>query len=119
MFKMNKLLAKHIGPMEPTKESEAKKLKVEADPELKSSSESSPSVKISEDLASFFGVSETVMPQKEITDRIWQYIHDNQLLDRQNSTLVSCDEKLQKIFGRESIPALEIPEVLAHHLIRR
>ncbi|XP_030453332.1 la-related protein 6B-like [Syzygium oleosum] len=120
MFKMNKLLAKHISPMEPTKASESKKLKVDPDSGVRSSTDSGPSVKISEELANFFGVSEPVMLQSEITRRIWEYINVNQLQDPRNSMTILCDAKLQEIFGCESIQALGIPEVLAErHLIRR
>ncbi|PKI77464.1 hypothetical protein CRG98_002070 [Punica granatum] len=73
MFKMNKLLAKHISPLEPTKESQLKKQKVGAE------STDDPSVQISEALASFFGVSEREMPRSDITKRIWEYINVNQL----------------------------------------
>ncbi|KAI4320809.1 hypothetical protein MLD38_034254 [Melastoma candidum] len=114
MFKMNKLLAKHIGRLEPTEESEAKKLKVEAEPEpeVKSSIEPSP-VKISEALSQFFGVNETEMLEPEITERLSQYINLKQLQDSENSSLIRCDAKLQEILGRESILAQEIPDVLA------
>ncbi|KAI4388212.1 hypothetical protein MLD38_000563 [Melastoma candidum] len=115
MFQMNKLLAKHISRLEPTEESEAKKLKVEAEaePEIKSSTEPSPPVKISVALTQFFGVNETEMPESEITDRISQYINLKQLQDSENPSLIRCDAKLQEILGRENIPAQEIPDVLA------
>ncbi|KAK3423887.1 hypothetical protein EUGRSUZ_F00636 [Eucalyptus grandis] len=120
MFKMNKLLAKHISSMEPTKASESKKLKVEPDSGVRSSTETGPSVKISEELANFFGVSESEMLQSEITRRIWEYINVNQLQDPRNTMVILCDAKLQEIFGCERIQALGIPEVLAQrHLIRR
>lgn len=119
MFKMNKLLAKHITPLEPTKVSQSKKLKVDADPGVRSP-EIAPSVKISEALANFFGVNDREMLQSEITRRIWEYINVNHLQDPQNSMVIHCDAKLQAIFGCESIAALGIPEVLARlHLIRR
>ncbi|KAF8023809.1 hypothetical protein BT93_F1097 [Corymbia citriodora subsp. variegata] len=120
MFKMNKLLAKHISSMEPTKASESKKLKVDPDSGVRSSTDSGPSVKISEELANFFGVSEPEMLQSEITRRIWEYISVNQLQDPRNTMMIRCDAKLQEIFGCESIQTLAMPEVLAQrHLIRR
>lgn len=128
MFKMNKLLAKHISPLEPTKASESKKRKIDSDSGVRSSTDSGsgsgsgpgPSVKISEELANFFGVSEPVMLQSEITTRIWEYINVNQLQDPRNTMMIHCDAKLQELFGCESIQTLGIPEVLAQrHLIRR
>ena len=57
----------------------SKRVKVESDSGVRGSADSGPSVKISEALASFFGVSETEMLQSEITRRIWEYINVNQL----------------------------------------
>ncbi|XP_031404758.1 SWI/SNF-related matrix-associated actin-dependent regulator of chromatin subfamily D member 1-like isoform X2 [Punica granatum] len=111
MFKMNKLLAKHISPLEPTK-SQLKKQKVGAE------STDDPSVQISEALASFFGVSEREMPRSDITKRIWEYINVNQLQDPR-TMMILCDAKLQEIFGCESIRALDIPGVLGRHLVGR
>ncbi|KAK4767799.1 hypothetical protein SAY87_002940 [Trapa incisa] len=112
MFKMNKLLAKHISSLEPTKESQLKKQKVNVDSGV------DPSVQISEALANFFGVTEREMPQSDITKRIWEYINVNQLQDPQAMT-IQCDAKLQEIFGCESIHALDIPGVLGRHLVGR
>ncbi|KAK4750612.1 hypothetical protein SAY87_004094 [Trapa incisa] len=109
MFKMNKLLAKHISPLEPSKEAQLKKQKIDVDSGV------DPCVKISQALASFFGVSEREMAQSDITKRIWEYISVNQLQDPQTKTIL-CDAKLQDIFGCENIRALEIPGVLSRHL---
>ncbi|KAE8125451.1 hypothetical protein FH972_020258 [Carpinus fangiana] len=119
MFKMNKLLAKHIITLEPTKQSSPKKLKVEVEPAMKSS-ESGPSVIISEALANFFGVVGREMLQSEVLRRIWEYIKLNNLEDPVNPMAILCDAKLQELFGCESISALGIPEVLVrHHIFRR
>lgn len=123
MFKMNKLLAKHIIPLEPTKPSSSKKARVEnestvgvkgAEPSI------CPSVIISEALASFFGVDGREMLQSEVLRRIWEYIKVNHLEDPLNPMAVLCDVKLRELFGCESISALGIPEVLGrHHIFRR
>lgn len=121
MFKMNKLLAKHIIPLEPTKQSgeQSKKLKVDAGAGTKSS-ESGPYVVISEALANFFGTSGREMLQSEVLRRVWEYIKVNHLEDPLNSMVILCDAKLQEIFGCESISALGIPEILMrHHLCKR
>ncbi|KAK9268509.1 hypothetical protein L1049_000262 [Liquidambar formosana] len=116
MFKMNKLLAKHIIPLEPTKPSSAKKPKVEVESGTKST-ESGPSVLISEALANFFGTDGREMLQSEVIRRVWEYIKVNHLEDPLNSMMILCDAKLQELFGCESISALGIPEMLAHHHI--
>ncbi|ESW18542.1 hypothetical protein PHAVU_006G049900 [Phaseolus vulgaris] len=118
MFKMNKLLAKHIIPLEPTKKPVPKKQKVDVD-SGKRIAEPTPSVVISDALANFFGVTEREMLQSEVLRRIWEYIKVNQLEDPMNPMAILCDAKLQEIFGCESISALGIPEVLGgHHIFR-
>ncbi|GAV87258.1 SWIB domain-containing protein [Cephalotus follicularis] len=121
MFKMNKLLAKHIIPLEPTKQSRSKKQKVDVDVESGTkSNQSGPSVIVSEGLANFFGVGEREMLQSEIIRLIWEYIKVNNLEDPLNPMVILCDAKLQELFGCESISALGIPEVLGrHHIVRR
>lgn len=123
MFKMNKLLAKHIISLEPTKPSSSKKARVESEPAIAvKAAEPSvcPSVIISEALASFFGVDGREMLQSEVLRRIWEYIRANHLEDPLNPMAVLCDAKLQELFGCESISALGIPEVLGrHHIFRR
>ncbi|XP_031375848.1 uncharacterized protein LOC116190303 [Punica granatum] len=116
MFKMNKLLAKHIIPLDPTKQPVVKKQKSDAETGIRST-EPGPSVKISDALAKFFGVDEKEMLLTEINKRIWEYINVNQLQDPQDTMLIQCDAKLQEIFGCESIHASGISEVLARQYI--
>ncbi|RDY04148.1 spp27, partial [Mucuna pruriens] len=78
MFKMNKLLAKHIIPLEPTKQPVPKKQKVDVESGTKSA-EPTPSVIISDALANFFGITGREMLQSEVLRRIWEYIKVNQL----------------------------------------
>lgn len=135
MFKMNKLLAKHIIRLEPTKEtSRSKKLKVDVEPATESAESgppathssllapesSPPAVIISEALANFFGTGEREMLQSEALGRVWEYIKVNHLEDPMNSMVILCDAKLRELFGCESISALGISEILArHHLYKR
>uniref|UniRef100_A0A7N2M8N6 DM2 domain-containing protein n=1 Tax=Quercus lobata TaxID=97700 RepID=A0A7N2M8N6_QUELO len=119
MFKMNKLLAKHIIPLEPSKQSGSKKAKVDVESAMRSS-DPGPSVIISEALANFFGVGEREMLQSEVLRRIWEYIKLCNLEDPVTPMEILCDAKLQELFGCESISALGIPEVLEnHHIIRK
>ncbi|XP_057529044.1 uncharacterized protein LOC130807738 [Amaranthus tricolor] len=76
MFQMNKLLAKHIIPLDPTKvpEPPSKKAKVEEYEVPSTEPASSPSIVISEALAKFFGTSEKEMLQSEVYKRIEEYI---------------------------------------------
>ncbi|GFY90658.1 SWIB complex BAF60b domain-containing protein [Actinidia rufa] len=121
MFKMNKLLAKHIIPLGPTKESgQAKRLKVDVETATESSEPGSQPIIISEALAEFFGTGEREMPQSEAFRCVWEYIKVNRLEDPLNSMAILCDSKLQKLFGCESISAFGISEMLSrHHLFKR
>ncbi|XP_057470529.1 formin-like protein 4 [Actinidia eriantha] len=116
MFKMNKLLAKHIIPLGPTKESgQAKRLKVDVETATESSEPGSQLIIISEALVEFFGTGEREMIQSEAFRRVWEYIKVNRLEDPLSSMAILCDSKLQKLFGCESISALGISEMLSHH----
>nr|POF02676.1 upstream activation factor subunit spp27 [Quercus suber] len=80
MFKMNKLLAKHIIALEPTKESsQAKRLKVDVESTTESVQRGSSPVVISEALAKFLGTGGREMPQSEAMTRVWEYIKVNRL----------------------------------------
>lgn len=122
MFQMNKLLAKHILPLDPKKDSgqQSKKQKVEEPqaPKTEPTIEAAPIV-ISEALAKFFGTSEKEMLQSEVYKRIEEYIKVEGLEDPLNS-MVICDTKLQELFGCESISKPGIREALArNHLFQR
>ncbi|KAH6764410.1 SWIB complex BAF60b domain-containing protein [Perilla frutescens var. hirtella] len=119
MFKMNKLLAKHITALEPTKQmaQDAKRLKIDVE---SGTDKPVPIVIISEALASFFGTEEREMSQAEVLRQIWEYIKVHQLEDPSNSTAILCDGKLHELLSCERISALEIPEMLAQrHLFKK
>ncbi|XP_052203235.1 uncharacterized protein LOC127808698 [Diospyros lotus] len=121
MFKMNKLLAKHIIPLEPTKKSgQVKKLKLDVESATGSVESGPPLVVISEALANFFATGEKEMLQSEALRCVWEYIKVNRLEDPMNSMAIICDAKLRELFGCESISALGISEMLArHHLFKQ
>lgn len=120
MFKMNQLLAKHIIPLGPTKESQAKRVKVDAEIKTESAKPASSTVVISEALAKFLGTEGREMQQSEAIKLVWEYIKLHHLEDPLNAMVISCDAKLQELLGCESISALGIPEMLArHHLFKQ
>ncbi|XP_076951470.1 uncharacterized protein LOC143624856 [Bidens hawaiensis] len=122
MFKMNKLLAKHIIPLEPTKESSRKKSKVnvELEPKAESNEFVPCQVIISEALANCLDTQEREMSESEALRLVWEYIKVNNLEDPQNSVMVICNEKLKELFGCETISAMDIPQFLVnHHLHKR
>ncbi|XVF26175.1 hypothetical protein REPUB_Repub13aG0276400 [Reevesia pubescens] len=80
MFKMNKLLAKHITPLEPSKESsQTKRAKVDVESKTDSVEPSANPVIISEALAKFFGAGGREMVATEAERRVWDYIKVNHL----------------------------------------
>ncbi|KAK3122089.1 hypothetical protein QOZ80_8BG0664970 [Eleusine coracana subsp. coracana] len=123
MFKMNKLLAKHIHPLEPTKDSkrDAKKLKP-AEDEPVSTIQTDPNqlpITMSDALASFLGTEEREMPQSEAVKRVWDHIKSNNLEDPANPAVILCDSKLKQLFGCESLSAVGVSELLSQHLFKQ
>ncbi|XP_077217478.1 uncharacterized protein LOC143851864 [Tasmannia lanceolata] len=122
MFKMNKLLAKHIIPLEPSKDSgsDHKRLKVtDVEAATECTEPGTSPVIISDVLAKFFGTGEREMLPSEAVRRISDYIKVNHLEDQLNSMVIVCDAKLQEIFGREKISAVEISGMLMRHFFKR
>ncbi|KAL5700157.1 hypothetical protein ACHQM5_025640 [Ranunculus cassubicifolius] len=132
MFKMNKLLAKHIIPLDPTKDAgpDAKRLKIETESATEdtqavseitteaTSESDSPTVAISDALANLFATEEKEMTQSEAVRRLWDYIKINQLEDELNPMTITCDSKLQQLFGSENVSALDIAELLMTHFLK-
>ncbi|KAL3585027.1 hypothetical protein D5086_011894 [Populus alba] len=107
MFKMNKLLAKHIIPLQPSKESsQAKRAKVDVETPTENTEPGASLVVISERLAEFLGTTEREMTQTEASRRVWEYIKLKQLEDPLNSMAIQCDTKLRDLLGCESISAV-------------
>ncbi|GLU20557.1 hypothetical protein SLE2022_367490 [Rubroshorea leprosula] len=119
MFKMNKLLAKHITALEPTKESaQAKRAKVEVESTTESIEHASPVI-ISEALAKFLGTGEREMLATEAERLVWEYVNVNHLEDPLNPMVVICDAKLRELLGCESISVMGIHDsLLRHHLLK-
>ncbi|CAH1439918.1 unnamed protein product [Lactuca virosa] len=119
MFKMNKLLAKHIIRLEPTKESSRKRTKVNVEPPAAENTNTDANtdtntntntntddvvpcqVIISDALASCLGLgtAEREMSQSEALRLVWEYIKLNNLEDPGNPVMIVCDEKLKELFG--------------------
>ncbi|XP_019238737.1 PREDICTED: uncharacterized protein LOC109218803 isoform X3 [Nicotiana attenuata] len=121
MFKMNRLLVKHIVTLEPSKQTAQNPKRAKTEEESGSKSEEAvPVVIISEALANFLGISESEMSQAEVLRKVLEYIKVSQLEDPLNSMVIRCNAKLQELLGCESISALGITEMLArHHLFKK
>ncbi|KAB2007172.1 hypothetical protein ES319_D10G009700v1 [Gossypium barbadense] len=120
MFKMNKLLAKHITAFEPSKESsQSKRAQADAEPKTESVELSDNPVVISEALAEFLDAEGREMQATEAERRVWEYIKLNHLEDPSNSMVVLCDAKLRELLGCESISVMGIHDSLqCHHLFK-
>ncbi|XP_022892259.1 upstream activation factor subunit UAF30-like [Olea europaea var. sylvestris] len=121
MFKMNKLLAKHIFSLDPMKESgQAKKMKVEEKPPEEKTVTGYFTVVLSKKLANLFGTVQREMLLSEALELVWDYIKVNQLEDPLNSSVIHCDEKLQDVLGCERISPWEMQEILScQHLFKK
>ncbi|XWS19320.1 hypothetical protein CRYUN_Cryun31cG0005200 [Craigia yunnanensis] len=120
MFKMNKLLAKHITSLEPSKESsQTKRVKVNVESTTGSVEPSANPVIISEALAKFLAAGGREMLAAEAERRVWEYIKVNHLEDPLNPMIVQCDAKLRELIGCESISVMGIRDtLLRHHLFK-
>ncbi|XP_015651059.1 uncharacterized protein [Oryza sativa Japonica Group] len=122
MFKMNKLLAKHIRPLEAKNSNrDSKKLKpVDSEPISPAETDVNQlPIILSDALASFFGTGEKEMPSSEAVKRVWDHIKSNNLEDPANPTMILCDSKLKQLFGCESLTAVSVSELLSQHLFKQ
>ena len=57
------------------------------------------------------------IPRKEITNKIWDYIHKNGLQDSQNKRMINADEKLKVVFdGKKQVSMFEMTKLVNEHL---
>ncbi|CAL5001340.1 unnamed protein product [Urochloa decumbens] len=126
MFKMNKLLSKHIRPLETTNDSkrESKKLKSEGGEPISPVAPVETDVNqlhfvISDALATFLGTGEREMAHSEAVKRVWDHIKSNNLEDPENTTVILCDSKLKELFGCESLTSHGVSELVSDHLFKQ
>ncbi|CAO2202436.1 unnamed protein product [Urochloa humidicola] len=126
MFKMNKLLSKHIRPLETTNDSkrESKKLKPEGGEPISPVYPVATDVNqlpfvISDALATFLGTGEREMPHSDAVKRVWDHIKSKNLEDPENPTVILCDSKLKELFGCESLTAHGVSELVSDHLFKQ
>ncbi|XP_039019696.1 uncharacterized protein LOC120151249 [Hibiscus syriacus] len=121
MFKMNELLAKHISPLDPSKESsQTKKGKVNVESTTEGVEPGPNPVIISEALTKFLGAGGRERLAAEAERRVWEYTKVNHLEDPSNSMVVLCDANLRELIGCESISVMGIRDsLLCHHLFKQ
>ena len=56
------------------------------------------------------------LPRGEVVSKVWDYIKKNKLQDPQNKCEIMADEKLQAVFGQDTVTMFEMNKHLAQHL---
>ena len=66
-------------------------------------------------LAAIIGA--TPMPRTEVTKKIWDYIKQNNLQDKDNRRMINADEKLKSVFGgKEQVSMFEMTKLVSAQL---
>jgi chromatin remodeling complex protein RSC6 len=68
----------------------------------------------SADLAAIVGSAP--LPRSEVVSKMWDYIRKNNLQNPQNKREILADDKLKKIFGKDSCTMFEMNKHLSNHL---
>ncbi|CAK9872303.1 unnamed protein product [Sphagnum jensenii] len=131
MFKMNKLLSKHIWPLEngstvvtcaDNAEPRPKKPKIEkseaGDGGRGRSSGFLAPIPISEGLAKFLGAEDGKVSCADAVKRIWDYIKENNLQDPTNKKMIVCDTKLQELFECDTFVGFGLTKLLSPHFLK-
>lgn len=70
---------------------------------------------VSPELAEVVG-SEPV-PRTQIIKKIWDYIKQNDLQDKENRRMINADEKLKTVFdGKDQISMFELAKIVNNHV---
>ncbi|CAN4107656.1 unnamed protein product [Withania somnifera] len=136
MFQMNKMLSKHIWPIDeedatqvksPVKRKLPKQGREQAldEPKQKEKRQKGGGsgflapVRLSDALVKFFGTGENALPRADVTKRIWQYIKENELQDPSDKKTIICDERLKELFLVDSFHGFTVTKLLTAHFIKR
>ena len=61
-------------------------------------------------------VGDKPLPRGEVVSKVWEHIKKNNLQNPQNKREIVADDKLKKIFGKDSCSMFEMNKHLAAHL---
>ena len=57
------------------------------------------------------------IPRTEVVKRVWNYIKENNLQDKNNKKFIHADENLRKVFnGKTTVSMFEMTKLIAEHL---
>ncbi|HEY0313250.1 MAG TPA: SWIB/MDM2 domain-containing protein [Allosphingosinicella sp.] len=68
----------------------------------------------SADLAAITGADP--LPRSQVVSKVWDHIRKNNLQNPQNKREILADDKLKKIFGKDSATMFEMNKLLSGHL---
>ncbi|XP_009629952.1 upstream activation factor subunit UAF30-like isoform X2 [Nicotiana tabacum] len=144
MFQMNKVLSKHIWPIDEedgsfslthpasqVKSSVKKRLPKQGreealdEPKQKEKRQKRGGsgflapVRLSDALVKFFGNGEKALTRADVIKRIWQYIKENELQDPSDKKTIICDERLKELFQVDSFHGFTVTKLLTAHFIKR
>ncbi len=72
-------------------------------------------LKVSEELAVIVGAGP--MPRSEVVKKLWVYIKEHNLQDKQNKRNINADEALTKVFGgKKTVNMFEMTKLVSAHL---
>ena len=71
-------------------------------------------VQPSDDLAAIVG--KDPLPRSQVVSKVWDHIRKNNLQNPENKREILADDKLKKIFGKDSCTMFEMNKHLSGHL---
>ncbi|XP_052725578.1 upstream activation factor subunit spp27 isoform X5 [Vigna angularis] len=117
MFQMNKVLSKHIWPLDSDDDSDEPKRKEKRQKGAGKSGFLAP-LQLSDALVNFLGTGESELSRTDVIKRMWDYIKGNNLQDPSNKRQIICDEKLKELFDVDSFNGFTVTKLLAPHFIK-
>lgn len=135
MFKMNKLLSKHIWPLDngttvavkkadrdtDTEDAEPKPKKQKTDRSGGGKGKTSGFLApcpISEQLSAFLGAEDGMVSRADAVKRMWDYIKEHNLQDPTNKKMILCDQPLHDLFATEKFVGFDITKLLQRHFLK-
>ncbi|WP_407946893.1 SWIB/MDM2 domain-containing protein [Oxalobacter aliiformigenes] len=62
-------------------------------------------------------IGDKPMPRTEVTKKIWDYIKQNGLQDKNNRRMINADEKLKPVFGgKDQVSMFEMTKLVSAQL---
>ena len=56
------------------------------------------------------------LPRSQVISKVWDYIKSNNLQNPANKREILADEKLKKVFGKDSVTMFEMNKHIAKHV---